>query len=287
MRSLIFAGGGLKVAFQAGVLQVWLDETGLTFDHGDGASGGVFNLAMWAQGMSGREIADNWRGFAPTRAISINPRGWLWPFGATSLFTFDRFRRRMLRDAWGLDWDEIRSTPRDATFNVYNFTQQRHEVRTAEQMTEDLLISGVSLPLWFPPVVIDGDVYIDPVYATDANLEEAIRRGADELWVIWTVSEGGEWRNGPIHHYFQIIEAAANSRIRDVLDRIERSNAAIAAGMNGEFGRRIMVQMLRAEVPLHYLFTLRANPYREAVELGVEAGRRWCRDQGFELTRPS
>jgi predicted acylesterase/phospholipase RssA len=28
-RSLILAGGGIKVAFQAGVLQVWLDEAGL------------------------------------------------------------------------------------------------------------------------------------------------------------------------------------------------------------------------------------------------------------------
>ena len=45
-RSLILAGGGLKVALQAGVLQVWLDEAGLEFDHVDGASGGVFNLAM-------------------------------------------------------------------------------------------------------------------------------------------------------------------------------------------------------------------------------------------------
>ena len=27
-RSLILAGGGIKVAFQAGVLQVWLDEAG-------------------------------------------------------------------------------------------------------------------------------------------------------------------------------------------------------------------------------------------------------------------
>ena len=29
-RSLILAGGGIKVAFQAGVLQVWLDEAGVT-----------------------------------------------------------------------------------------------------------------------------------------------------------------------------------------------------------------------------------------------------------------
>ena len=30
-RSLMLAGGGMKVAFQAGVLQVWLDEAGLHF----------------------------------------------------------------------------------------------------------------------------------------------------------------------------------------------------------------------------------------------------------------
>ena len=52
-RSLIMAGGGIKVAFQAGVLQVWLDEAGLKFDHVDGASGGLFNLSMYCQGMSG------------------------------------------------------------------------------------------------------------------------------------------------------------------------------------------------------------------------------------------
>ena len=60
-RALILAGGGLKVGFQAGVLQVWLDEAGLTFDHADGASGGCFNLAMYCQGQSGTKMADNWR----------------------------------------------------------------------------------------------------------------------------------------------------------------------------------------------------------------------------------
>ena len=37
----MLAGGGVKVAFQAGVLQVLLDETDLEFDHADGASGGM------------------------------------------------------------------------------------------------------------------------------------------------------------------------------------------------------------------------------------------------------
>ena len=39
MRSLVAAGGGMRVAWQAGVVRA-LQEEGLTFDHVDGTSGG-------------------------------------------------------------------------------------------------------------------------------------------------------------------------------------------------------------------------------------------------------
>ena len=35
----------MKVGYQAGVMQVLLDEAGLAFDHADGTSGGCINLA--------------------------------------------------------------------------------------------------------------------------------------------------------------------------------------------------------------------------------------------------
>ena len=120
-RSLILAGGGTKVAFQAGVLQVWLDEAGLTFQHADGASGGVFNLAMWAQGMTGRQIADNWRNYQPLGAVEPNTRGLMFLPAASSVFKLDRFRKNVL-GRWGLDWPAIRGTSRDATFNLYDFS---------------------------------------------------------------------------------------------------------------------------------------------------------------------
>ena len=117
---------------------------------------------------------------------------------------------------WGLDWTAIRSSRRAATFNYYNFSRFRLETVEPAGMDEDKLAACVSLPMWFPPVIIDGDTCIDAVYNTDANLEEAIRRGADELWVIWTVSERGTWSDGFVNNYFQIIEVAANGRFRDV-----------------------------------------------------------------------
>jgi predicted acylesterase/phospholipase RssA len=274
-RSLMLAGGGLKIAFQAGVLQVWLDEMGIKFDHADGVSAACFNVAMWAQGMSGRQIADHWRNFKPLAAIGLNWRQLLRLFRAESIFTLNAFRKKFFRE-WGLDWNAIRSSGREATFNVYNFSQHKLRPVTAPELTEDFLIASGSLPLWFPPVRIAGDTYIDAVFNTGSNLEEAIRRGADELWVIWTTSTRGQWLGGLVGNFFGIFEATTNGGYRQVRDRIDENNAAIARGETGEFGRQITIRELQAEVSLHYLFNFRRRRFAEAVERGVEAARHWC-----------
>ena len=284
-RSLILAGGGSKVAFQAGVLQVWLDEAHATFDHADAASGGVLNLAMLCQGMTGTQIADNWRAYRPMSAIEPDVGQLVaLPF-ARSLFRLGRFRRNVLAK-WKLDWPAIQASALPATFNLYNFSDHEHEVLEPKAMDEDRLISAVSLPMWFPPVRIDGKTYVDAVFVTDANLEAAIRRGADEIWVIWTVSRRGRWARGLVSHYFQMIEAMANAQFKAILDRIERSNAAIGAGEHAEFDRPIDVKVLYAEVPLHYLLNFTRDRVRAAVELGVHAGRRWCAEEGIAREPP-
>jgi len=285
-RSLILAGGGMKVGFQAGVLQVWLDEAGLEFDHADGASGGVFNLAMLCQGMSGTEIADAWRRTDPVIAVDVNAQELTKLVWAKSLFTFNAIRTRLFK-TWGLDFARIRKSELDATFNSYNFTRQELAVWAARDMTVDRLCACVALPMWFPPVIIEGETFIDSVYASDANIEEAISRGADEIWVIWTVSEKGEWQDGFVANYFQIIEVAANANFRKIVGRIEASNVAIAAGKAGEFGKHIELKILRAEVPIHYLITFSADRLHETVNMGVEQARAWCGEQGIPVKATS
>ncbi|MGH6814615.1 MAG: patatin-like phospholipase family protein, partial [Hyphomicrobiaceae bacterium] len=282
-RSLILAGGGLKVAYQAGVLQVWLDEAGLTFDHADGTSGGVFNLAMYCQGSSGRQIADNWRNFPVLSSIGLNWRQYLRLYWSESLLTYDEFRSKVLRGLWKLDWDKIRKSDRLGTFNTYNFSKNEHRVLTHDRMDEDTLVACVTLPMWFQPVTIDGDRYIDAVYLTDANLDEAIRRGADELWIVWTVSRKAEWKGGFVATYFQIIETTANGHLRRDLARVEANNAAIDRGERGEFGRKIKVEMLAAEVPLHYLVNFKSSDFTAAVEQGIADARTWCRQRNISL----
>ena len=281
-RSLILAGGGIKVAFQAGVLQVWLDEAGLTFDHVDAASGGVFNLAMMCQGMTGTQIADNWRRTNPRDGISVNAKELLKLLYAESLFTLDAYRKHVF-PGWSLDWAKIRASKLKATYNVFNFSKKEVEILQPGQMTEDFLVACVSLPMWFPPVRIDGQTYIDSVYMTDANIEEAIRRGADELWVIWTVSDKDEWHPGFVATYFQIIESSADGHYKAILKRIAANNSAIAANQQGEFGRHIEVKELKADVALHYLVDFSQDRMIEAVNLGVKCGREWCKQQGIQL----
>lgn len=281
-RSLILAGGGIKVAFQAGVLQVWLDEAGLVFDHVDAASGGVFNLAMMCQGMSGLTIADHWRNTDPKAGVSFNGSELIKFVYAESLFTLDAYRKNVFT-GWGLDWNKIRASRLDATFNVFNFSTKEVEILEPARMTEDFLLACVSLPMWFPPVRIGGQTYIDAVYMTDANIEEAIRRGADEVWVIWTVSDKDEWHPGFVATYFQIIETSADGHYKAILKRIRANNEALAAGKLGEFGRRIEVKELKADVALHYLVDFSQDRMTEAVNLGVKRAREWCKANGIPL----
>lgn len=282
MRSLILAGGGIKVAFQAGVLQVWLDEAGLNFDHVDGASGGVFNLAMMCQGMKGAQIADNWRTLDPRAGISFNVAEFPKLIYAESLFTLDAYRSHVF-PKWGLDWNRIRRTQLNATFNVFNFSRKELQIIEPNAMSEDLLAACVSLPMWFPPQHIAGETYIDAVYMSDANIEEAIRRGADELWIIWTVSDKDEWHPGFVATYFQIIETSADGHYRAILKRIAANNTAIANGKKGEFGRPIQVKELKADVALHYLVDFSQDRMTEAVNLGVQRARQWCVENGIPL----
>jgi predicted patatin/cPLA2 family phospholipase len=285
-RSLILAGGGMKVSFQAGVLQVWLDEAGLQFDHVDAASGGVFNLAMMCQGLNGTQIADNWRALNPREGMALNAVELLKFVYAESLFTLDNFRARVFT-GWGLDWGKIRATSLDATFNVFNFSTKALEVLTPGQMSEDLLAACVSLPMWFPPIRLGGQTYIDAVYMTDANIEEAIRRGADELWIIWTVSDKDEWNPGFVATYFQIIESTAVGHYRAALQRIAANNAAVAAGRPSEYGRHIEVKELKADVALHYLINVSQDRLTETVNLGVKRAREWCAQHGIAVRTPS
>ena len=287
-RSLILAGGGMKVGYQAGVMQVLLDEAGLAFDHADGTSGGCINLAQLQSGLSGTRIADNWRNTGPFDLTSLQPLyRYLLPWRLPSVLTFDRLMRQL--PVWGVDFERIHGSPIAGTYNVFNFTDKLFETHPGTSLSPDLFKACFALPIWFPAVETGGKTYIDGVYWKDANLREAVARGADEIWVIWTVSESPDYRPGPYGQYFHIIEAIADGRFYEELAEIEAINAAVRAGTDTEH-REIRVHVIRhpTPVPLDYLLFFSAGDMSRIVDMGVRDARAYLTAHGvpFEPTGP-
>ena len=299
-RSLVLAGGGMRVAWQAGVLKA-LDEAGIRFHHADGTSGGIFNLAMLLSGLSPAEMCRRWQTLDPAGFVSLLPpwtylRSPRWPglAGATGI-------EEKVFAHLGIDVDRIRAARGlDGTFNVCDFTRKVSEAIAHDRIARELLVAGVSLPALMPAVAHGEGQWLDAVWIRDANLLEGVRRGSDELWLAWCIGNAGTYRNGTFRQYVHMIEMAANGSLFGELERIAELNERIAAG--DEPGGRtspVRLHVIRPELPIpldpdYFLGrvdgeTLVALGYRDAwrylesrdpdgVALGPEATR--MRDAG-------
>jgi predicted acylesterase/phospholipase RssA len=250
-RSLILAGGGMRVAWQAGVLRA-LADAGLTFQHGDGTSGGIINLAMLLSGLSPKEMCDRWRTLRVKDFVSfVPPEQYLRAWKMDAMGDADGIVKHVFPHL-GIDVAAIRAHAGMAgTFNVCDFTRKTNEVIPHTQVDLDLLVAGISLPIFMPPVRRDGAVYTDSVWIQDANLLEAVRRGADELWVLWCIGNTPTYERGVFRQYVHMIEMSANGALFAQLEQLRDINARILAGEE-VLGHRepIAVHLIKPERPL-------------------------------------
>ncbi|MEH1938112.1 MAG: patatin-like phospholipase family protein [Nostoc sp.] len=229
-RSLILAGGGMRVAYQAGVIRA-LIESGLCFTHADGTSGGTINLAMLLSGLSPIEMCDRWRTLNVKDFVSfVPPEQYLKAWNLLAMGDADGIIDRVFPHL-GIDVEKINAAVGiQGTFNVCNFTHKTNEVIPHDRIDLDLLVAGISLPIFMPPVKKGNYLYTDSVWIKDANLMEAVRRGAEELWVVWCIGNSSEYQTGIFHQYVQMIELSANGALFEECDRINEINQRILQG---------------------------------------------------------
>jgi NTE family protein len=251
-RALVLAGGGIRVAWQAGVVQA-LDEAGLTFAHGDGTSGGIFTLGMLMSGVRPSELGRRWRtlrvrrfiSFLPLRSYARLPTNWS-AFGSA-----DGIRTSVLPHL-GVDLDAIRDcSGMTGTFNVADFDSKTCVAIPHDEIDLDRMIAGVSLPIFMPAVRSGGRTWTDAVWIQDANLLEAVRRGCTELWLVWCIGNTPLWGTGALEQYVHMIELSANSALFAELDQIADINARRATGepVMGST-EPIVVHVVKPELPL-------------------------------------
>jgi predicted acylesterase/phospholipase RssA len=250
-RALILAGGGMRVAYHAGVLRA-LHEAGLRFSHVDGTSGGIINAAMVLSGLSAVEMCDRWRTFKVNEAISPMPFDeYLKGSHMMAMCDADGILNTMFPHL-GIDVHKINAAEgMTGTFNVCNFTRKTNEAIPHDRVDLDLIIAGMSLPIFMPPVR-KGDVwYTDSVWLKDANLTEAVQRGAEELWVLWIINNTPEYKTGFFNQYVHMIEISANGSLIDEFERINELNARIQQGET-PFGhsRPIRLHLIKPSSPL-------------------------------------
>ncbi|WP_035875516.1 patatin-like phospholipase family protein [Cryobacterium sp. MLB-32] len=237
-RSLVLAGGGMRVAWQTGVVKA-LAEEGLTFDHIDGTSGGILTTAMLLSGHTPDEMVRRWSALNVSDFSSGLPlldylKG---PWALPALGDADGIRDKVF-PALGIDADRIRASTTAGTFNVADFTHKESIAVDAGAIDVEMLAAGMSLPIFMTPLRRDGLVYTDAVWIRDANVSEALRRGAEEIWLVWCIGNTDYWGDGPLEQYVHMIEMSANGAL---LADFREAEAA---------GRRFVLHVVAPEHPL-------------------------------------
>jgi predicted patatin/cPLA2 family phospholipase len=250
-RALVLAGGGMRVAYQAGAVKALFDE-GLRFSHADGASGGTINLAALLSGVTPDELCDRWRALSVTDFAALRPATeYLHMASMRALGSADGMVEKVY-PALGIDLDRIRAaTGIAAAFNVCRFDDKTIVPLPQAELDIERLVAAASLPIFLPAVQAQGSTWTDAVWIKDANLLACVERGARELWLVWCIGNTPVYRHGAFNQYVHMIEMSAIGALNAELSAIADINRRIAAGET-VLGHRepIVVRVIKPEVPL-------------------------------------
>lgn len=209
MRSLVLAGGGMRVAWQAGVVKA-LNDAGLTFDHIDGTSGGIMTTGMLLSGLTPEDMCERWatldvQDFNSPLGVGDYLKG---PWNLPGLADADGILEKVFPHL-GISAAAIWQSKIPGSFNVADFVTKTCVALPHNEIDVELLAAGMSLPLFMPPLRRSNGIWTDAVWIKDANVAEALRRGADEVWLVWCIGNTPYWGNGPLEQYVHMIEMSA------------------------------------------------------------------------------
>jgi predicted acylesterase/phospholipase RssA len=250
-RALVLPGGGMRVAYQAGAVQA-LHEAGYRYSFADGTSGGLMNLAALLSGVDPTDLALRWRTLRPTGFISpLRVRQYLKFPNLPALGDFDGIERYIFPHL-GVDLQKIRvSQGVAATFNVCDFGEKTVKAIPHSDIELPVLLAGLSLPLFTPAVSHLGRTWTDAVWIRDSNLVQAVRNGANEVWVVWCIGNTPHFKHGFLNQYVHMIEMSAIGALTAELEEVARLNERISRGET-PYGhtRPIVVHVIKPELPI-------------------------------------
>lgn len=203
MRALVLSGGGVKGAFQVGVLKRWMGEQNIDYDIVCGVSVGALNtagLAMTSKGKPALAISwleNFWLTKVNTQAIY---KRWF-PFGRLhSLWSKSVYDSSPLIDLVNenLHLNKVASNGRLLAVGAVCLDSGEHKfARETDLDFQKWVLASSSFPVFLRPIEIDGRLWSDGGIKNVTPLGEAIRMGADEIDVIMctNINERTTWNS--------------------------------------------------------------------------------------------
>lgn len=180
---LVVEGGGMKCAYNAGILDAFLEE-GITFDYCIGVSAGAGNLASYLAGQKGRNLRFFTEHIHSSRYFGVKSllkTGDL--FGLQ--YIYGELTRSDGKDP--LDFSAFLQNPTRYEAAVTNALTGKAEYFGREIMQQDdyrLLMASSAIPVVCHPVELNGAPYFDGGLADAIPVRRALEQGCDKLVVI-------------------------------------------------------------------------------------------------------
>lgn len=181
---LVLSGGGAKGAYSVGVVSA-LKHLGIEPDVVSGTSSGAL-IASMVVADEQEKLVDIWRNLT---ADQIYSRMWKITFLLSFLgnYTYPFFSSGPLNQLIkrSVDVDKVRKSDKQLIINSFNLTLGKvvrfyndfHDIHLA-------LLASSSIPVIFPPVKIDGHLYVDGGVTDNVPLKSAIQNGAEKIYIV-------------------------------------------------------------------------------------------------------
>jgi NTE family protein len=222
---LVLGGGGMKGIAHIGVMKA-LEEAAIHPDAIVGTSIGALVGSLIASGLGWRELSEIARRLRKEDIVAINRRAlWLGGVRASSVFESERFQEWLGRVLPVRYFSELITPLR---INGTSLVSGR-EVWFGTGRNEgipmvDAVYASCALPVYFPPIRIEGDVLVDGGVANTYPLSEAVAWGAERIIGVDVGSDflpprEGFFEQGLIAIHDRVLNLNLEKQRRETLER--------------------------------------------------------------------
>ena len=264
---LVVEGGGMKCAYNAGILDAFLEE-GITFDYCIGVSAGAGNLVSYLAGQKGRNLR-----FFTDHIHSSRYFGLKSLLKTGDLFGLEYIYGELTR-AEGedpLDFNAFMKNPAEYEAVVTNALTGKPEYFGREMMKQDdyrLIMASSAIPVACHPVELNGTPYYDGGLTDAIPVRRALERGCQKLVVI--LSKNRDYVRKP--QGMRKLYRRVCRRYPNIVEGIERRHVVYNENMKEVLSleREGIAFVFAASEPIHVgTYSMKEEAERELYDLGV------------------